>query len=201
MVIELFDIGSEQHPKFNMPILKWRVPSQYFSAKPKVSETPVGPVALYWGMVLKDVLFKFLAQHNCWKGKCLPTGSHSEKQEHQDTEQLVQLIDHADDDHFVINIHGLHNAVLLHNILPCKLTEPRWIVEDCVQHHYNIATLLQVTQTAKCAKTAEKSRAMWLAKKAAKAAQLEKMPVALGSSRENASQTNGCKFQQTGGDE
>ena len=111
--------------------------------------------------------------------------------------QLVQLVDH---DHFVINMHGLHNTVLLHNILPCKLTEPRWIVKDHVQHHYNIATSLQVTQTAKCAKTAEKSGAIQLAKKAARAAQLEKMPVASGSSRENASQMNGHKHQWTGGD-
>jgi len=135
-----------------------------------------------------DVLFKFSAQHDCRKGECLPTGSRPEKQERQDTKRLVRFIDHADDDCFVINMHGLHNAMLLRSVLPRNLTEPRQLIENRIQHHYDIAESLRVTQAAKCVKTAEKSRATRLAKQAAKSAQLAKTPVASGSSGENSSQ-------------
>lgn len=79
-------------------------------------------------------------------------------QERQETTRTISLIRHEDDDHFVINLHALHNATLLRNILPRRLTAPKPMYEDQRAQHYEIATKLRTTQAAKRARTAAKSR-------------------------------------------
>ena len=98
---------------------------------------------------------------------CLPTAMQRQVQEHQETEQTVKSICHEDDKHFVVNTHALHNVTLLHKFLPCNLTAPKPLYNDCEAKHHEIAAKLQVTQAEKCARTAAKQKATQDAKKKA----------------------------------
>jgi hypothetical protein len=80
-------------------------------------------------------------------------------QERQETSRTVSLISHEDDGHFVINMHALHNATLLRNILPRHLTAPKPLYTDRIARHHEIAAELRVTQTEKRARTAAKTKA------------------------------------------
>lgn len=70
-------------------------------------------------------------------------------QERQPTDRTTQLIGHADDIHFVLNMHALHNATLLRKILPPHLTRPIPLYPDSQARHYEIAAMLRLTQAAK----------------------------------------------------
>jgi hypothetical protein len=89
-------------------------------------------------------------------------------QESQETSRTISLISHEDDGHFIINMHALHNATLLQNILPRHLTTPKPLYTDRIAQHHEIATELRVMQAEKCARTAAKTKAMKEANKAKK---------------------------------
>lgn len=152
-----------------MPMLKRSSAHPFYSVNVKVSSTwflpRVSHLTLY-----KNILFKFSAQHDCRKGQCLPTAVRAQMQERQETTRKIHLIAHADDDYFVINLHGLHNATLLRKILPRSLTAPRPLFEDRKAQHFQIAATLRVTQTEKRARSAAKSKATREANAASKAA-------------------------------
>ena len=99
--------------------------------------------------------------------RCLPTALRRQVQERQETEQTVKSIYHEDDKHFVVNTHALHNVTLLHKFLPCNLTAPKSLYNDCEAKHHEIAAKLQVTQAEKHARTAAKQKATQDAKKKA----------------------------------
>lgn len=79
---------------------------------------------------------------------------------------MNKLIAHKDDNHFVVNTYGLHNATLLRNVLPRTLVTPRPLYEDCKAHHFEHAATLRVTQAAKRAVTQAKRKATLAQKKA-----------------------------------
>src|ERR1700732_1034538 len=108
----------------------------------------------------KSIRFKFSAMHDCQLGKCHPSALRHQMQERQQTSCTVSLISHEDDGHFVINMHALHNATLLRNILPRHLTAPKCLYTDRTVRHHEIAAQIRVTQVEKCARTAVKSKAM-----------------------------------------
>jgi len=80
-------------------------------------------------------------------------------QERQQTSRTLSLITHEEDGHFIINMHALHNATLLHKVLPRHLTAPKPLYADRRARHYEIAAGLRVTQTEKRAHTAAKAKA------------------------------------------
>ena len=97
--------------------------------------------------------------HDCRLGKCHPSVLHHQMQERQETSRTVSLISHEGDGCFVINMHALHNATLLHNILPRHLTAPKYLYTDRMAQHHEVAAQLRVTQVEKRARTAVKSKA------------------------------------------
>jgi hypothetical protein len=101
-------------------------------------------------------------------GQCRPSALRPQMQERQETTRTVSLIAHEDDEHFVMNLHALHNATLLRNILPRHLTAPKPLYADRKARHCEIATSLRVTQAAKRSLTAAKSKATRDANKAKK---------------------------------
>ncbi|KAJ6625338.1 hypothetical protein B0H10DRAFT_1942596 [Mycena sp. CBHHK59/15] len=102
---------------------------------------------------------------------CQATALRSVMQEQVETSRTVHLIEHADDDHFIVNLAGLHNRTLLRRNLPCALTIPRPLYLDRKAHHDEIAAHLQVSQATKRGLTQEKHQAT-LARKALAAAEL-----------------------------
>ena len=52
------------------------------------------------------VKFQFNAQHDCYSGECVPSGHCFQHQGHEVTEHIVPVLVHADDAHFVINLHA-----------------------------------------------------------------------------------------------
>ena len=116
----------------------------------------------------KSIQFKFLAMHDCRLGKCHPSVLHHQMQERQETSHTVSLISHEDDGCFVINMHALHNATLLWNILPHHLTALKHLYTDRIAQHHEVAAQLHVTQVEKHAHTAVKSKATREANKAKK---------------------------------
>ena len=106
--------------------------------------------------------------HDCRLDKCHPSVLCPQMQERQETSRTVSLISHEDDGRFVINMHALHNAILLRNILPRHLTAPKHLYTDRIAQHHEVAAQLRVTQVEKRACTAAKSKAMREANKAKK---------------------------------
>jgi hypothetical protein len=90
-------------------------------------------------------------------------------QEHQETSQSIKLLAHGDDNHFVINMAGIHNATLVRRNLPVALTVPWPLYLDREAHHHQVAVGLRVAQTLKRVRTQEKRRATMKAKQLAKA--------------------------------
>ncbi|KAJ7266270.1 hypothetical protein C8J57DRAFT_1069087 [Mycena rebaudengoi] len=146
ITIEQFTISERLHPDFMMPTLQR---SQNNGLVTVASDA---------------VLFRFSVQHDCRLMKCQPTALHPVMQERQETTRFTQLISHGDDEHFIINMAGLHNATLLRRSLPRALTVPRPIYLDRRAHHDELAMGLRVSQVAKRAWTQEKRRATIMAK-------------------------------------
>jgi post-segregation antitoxin (ccd killing protein) len=94
-------------------------------------------------------------------------------QERQETTCTVQLIQHDNDDHFVINMTSLHNAAQIRKILPCNLTAPKPLYENRKARHFEIASILRVTQAEKRECTKAKAKATREANKAKKRKQRE----------------------------
>ncbi|PBK88932.1 hypothetical protein ARMGADRAFT_936445, partial [Armillaria gallica] len=87
---------------------------------------------------------------------CQATALHTHVQEQQSTDQMDTLITHDDDDHFVINIFGLHNATQLHEAFSKTLVTPSALDSDCEEHHKKLAAKLLINQSVKCQRTQEK---------------------------------------------
>lgn len=69
------------------------------------------------------------------------------------------MIDHSDDAHFVINLHALHNAILMWKYLPQHLTAPKPSHADYQARHHKIAALLHISETNRGAWSAAKAEA------------------------------------------
>jgi hypothetical protein len=62
---------------------------------------------------------------------------------------VESYIEHQPVDHFIINLHALHNAHLLRNVLPRDLTRPLPLFLDRQAKHCEWAAELRVTKDAK----------------------------------------------------
>jgi hypothetical protein len=89
-------------------------------------------------------------------------------QEREETARMIQLINHKDDGHFVINMTSLHNAAQIRKILPRHLIAPRPLYMDRLARHFEIAATLRVTQAEKREATKAKAKATRDANKAKK---------------------------------
>jgi hypothetical protein len=103
--------------------------------------------------------------------KCPASVLRPQVQERQETGRMDSHIGHSDDDHFIINMYGLHNANTLRKALPQDLVAPVQLYSNRKAHHFSIAANLRVSQTAKRAITQAKRKATLAAKKAKKAAE------------------------------
>ncbi|KAJ7096589.1 hypothetical protein B0H15DRAFT_774168 [Mycena belliarum] len=151
VTLERFSVLEVLHPDYGMPVLR-RPADQCRSTV----------LATYNH---KDVMFRFSVQHDCRLVKCSPTALRRIVQERQETSRTEQLLEHGDDEHFVINMAALHNATLLRRNLPIALTTPRALYLDRKTHHYQVAVGLRTSQDLKRARTQAKRQATLKAKR------------------------------------
>lgn len=135
-------------------------------------------------MKIQAILFIFSVQHDCRLAKCPTSALRPHLQERRETTQMQHLVDHADDDHFLINLYGLHNANMVRSILPRHLYAPQPLYSDRKAHHVALAAKLRVTQKTKRAVTQAKRKATIAAKKAKKLAE-RRNPESSGSEGSN----------------
>ncbi|KAJ7207880.1 hypothetical protein GGX14DRAFT_567183 [Mycena pura] len=155
VMLEQFVCGEERHPNLGWPIAR----------RPRGTDITVGNVQTHVVLEASALQFVFSVQHDCRKGKCLPVVIGKQIQERQETTLDRQLIHHTDDDHFIINMAGLHNFVELIRILPKHLTELRYIHADRQQFHIDASTKAMAARTKKRQKTAARRRATAAEKK------------------------------------
>ncbi|KAF8994433.1 hypothetical protein BDZ89DRAFT_1179858 [Hymenopellis radicata] len=106
-----------------------------------------------------DVLFNFNAQHDCVSGGCVIGDSdHKQVQERLETDKPTKCIIHADDDCFHLNMHGIHNAHLIRELLPRNLVAPIPLQADRQAYHRALSLELQVTGPKKRAETQAKAK-------------------------------------------
>ncbi|KAF7344774.1 hypothetical protein MVEN_01638400 [Mycena venus] len=151
VTLDRFVVSEVLHPDFGMPVL----------------QKSTDPMLHLSTVLATDIMFNFSVAHDCRLVKCAPTALRHVIQERQETSQTMQLLEHGDDDHFVINMAGLHNTTLLRCSLPVTLTVPRPLYLDREAHHHQVAIRLREEQTLKRARTQEKHRATLEAKKLA----------------------------------
>ncbi|KAJ7780397.1 hypothetical protein B0H14DRAFT_3095767 [Mycena olivaceomarginata] len=138
VTLDRFVVSEALHPEFGMPVL----------------QKPIDPT-LHLTTVLatfcnhQAVMFNFSAAHDCRLVQCAPTALRHVMQERQETSRTIQLLEHGDDEHFVINMAGLHNATLLRRNLPVAFTVPRPLYLDRRAHHHEVAEKRKATLMAK----------------------------------------------------
>lgn len=135
-------------------------------------------------MNTQAILFIFSVQHDCRLAKCPTSALCPQLQERRETTWMQHLVDHADDNHFLINLYGLHNANMIRSILPRHLYAPQPLYSDWKAHHIMLAGKLRVTQKNKRAATQAKRKATIAAKKAKKLAE-QRNPEMSGSEGSN----------------
>ncbi|KAJ3780374.1 hypothetical protein GGU10DRAFT_397813 [Lentinula aff. detonsa] len=140
VTLEQFQLGAHLHEDFHCPILRRQMPQTHITVRSDA------------------IQFRFSAQHDCRLAKCQPTRRVDQIQERQITERTRILLNHADDDNFVINMYGLHNALILREALPRSLSKPIPLYENRRGRHDEIARVLTVKQAEKRALTQEKTR-------------------------------------------
>lgn len=93
----------------------------------------------------KAVLCILNVQHNCYDGKCAPTGRQRRRQERTLTEIEDPFVEHNDDERYIVNTHALHNAALIRKFLPRHLIAPVPYIDPAVRdsEHRKMAASLR----------------------------------------------------------
>jgi hypothetical protein len=145
VTVEIFVLGNNRHPDFDMPTLR----------RPSNEEE----IPIYLTTTPQDVLFCLSVQHDCRLSGCSESGFRVVRQEHQDTSRQMSVLAHNDDTNFIINTHALHNATLLDRLLPRSLTEPKPLHADRQSFHLAVVQKYRVTQELKRKATNDKCKA------------------------------------------
>ncbi|KAJ3792239.1 hypothetical protein GGU11DRAFT_760921 [Lentinula aff. detonsa] len=141
ITIEQFDLGTNIHEDFQCPILRRSASSISVSVHSS------------------DVQFRFSAQHDCRLGNCQPTRRVNQIQERVITERVQQLLEHTDDDNFIVNMYALHNAAVLREALPRSLWKLVPLYDNRRLRHDELVQTFAITSAEKRANTQEKAQA------------------------------------------
>jgi hypothetical protein len=104
-------------------------------------------------------MFQFNVQHDCENAQCTASGEHPVIQEHVESGLSENFVVHHDNERYLINTHGQHNAHLIRATLPRELTIPIPFVLDQAAHHMKISANYHTTQDSKRAVVANKAMA------------------------------------------
>lgn len=88
-------------------------------------------------------------QHDCVACLC-GLASENVCQEHLETTQQQQCVDHTGLQHYILNMHSLHNTALIRETLPRSLTQPKPYIpiENRRSSHDHSADALQISGPA-----------------------------------------------------
>lgn len=114
-------------------------------------------------------MFAFNVQHDCFTSQC-KTQAMPVLQERIVTDRTELRMVHSTAQQFILNLHALHNAHLIREVLPRSLTAPIPYLEDRVASHARFAAQLRETGPAKRAATKAKANATRQRNKEGKAA-------------------------------
>ena len=106
----------------------------------------------------QNISFIFNAQHDCEGGKCGYAIDDTSTLNSQAKTKVKRTMLHSNHDIFFINLHALHNAQLIREVLPRNLTKPIPYVIDREEFHYKMAKKLQKRNPKKRAKAKEKAK-------------------------------------------
>jgi hypothetical protein len=139
-----------------MPVLRKR-PSPPVTIPSKVSSLPtlLPSCSFTW----QNIEFLASVQHDCQAKKCKASGTRKAQQERVSSGRNVQFVEHVEDEHFIVNMHAMHNAHRIRRVLPRELIRPRHLYQDRTARHHAIAATLHVQMVKKRAETAAKTKA------------------------------------------
>lgn len=69
-------------------------------------------------------------QHDCHRGRCEASGSESLRREREVTTSTRTIVKHSDSDHFIVNMHALHNHEHISRVVPLELRASSFKVDD-----------------------------------------------------------------------
>ncbi|EJD45114.1 hypothetical protein AURDEDRAFT_64644 [Auricularia subglabra TFB-10046 SS5] len=152
VVVERFGVGEQLHPKFDMPVLT------------KLSNGPTHHI-----ISPEDLCFAVNVQHDCRLLNCgistSPQDTVPVVQERFVTDLRLPAVKHKSDDHFVLNMHAMHNATRLRKVLPVALVKPRLRFIARELKHAEWEQKAFNLKSAKRIRTSEKRAATLAAKK------------------------------------
>jgi hypothetical protein len=154
--LDVFDVGARLHPKFDMPVLRKRTGAPVTIPSKVISHSTL---LISCSFTWQNIEFLASVQHDCHSKKCKGTGSRTARQERVSSGRNVQFIEHVEDEHFVVNMHAMHNAHRIRRVLPRELIQPRHLYQDRTARHHAIAATLHVQMVKKRAETAAKTKA------------------------------------------
>ncbi|KAJ7635914.1 hypothetical protein B0H17DRAFT_1149590 [Mycena rosella] len=137
IVLDVFHV-SDEHSIFGMPVL----------ARRQSEETSL----LFLPCELtrsQDIKFLYNVQHDCNLAECKATGKRPRMQERVDSGITDKFIVHNPMERFIINMHAFHNAHLLRQALPCRLTIPIPLFADRQAKHYELGASLREIKDGK----------------------------------------------------
>ncbi|KAI8995712.1 hypothetical protein BD414DRAFT_513439 [Trametes punicea] len=104
-----------------------------------------------------DIIFSFNAQHDCRKAQCKDHVDVAIVQERRHTGVMRKALVHKPEQRYLINMHALHNAARIRDILPRELTRPIPYVADRIAKHQEIAAALRIAGPLKQAQAKAKA--------------------------------------------
>jgi len=157
VIMETFNVSGSRDGRYGMPTLHACPDCEYQTIPPSVS---CGFLRLEPTLITgrKDISFIFNAQHDCEGGECSYTINDAGTQNDQATAKVERTIIHSAHNKFFINLHALHNAWRLREVLPRNLTEPVPYIPNREEFHHELARKLQKTNPRKRAKAKEKAK-------------------------------------------
>ncbi|KAJ6576116.1 hypothetical protein DFH09DRAFT_1078464 [Mycena vulgaris] len=105
-----------------------------------------------------EIMMSFNVQHDCVACDCRPEKVHV-RQEHIVTDRTELQIAHTAEQRFIVNMHGLHSAHLIREVLPRTLTAPVPYLQDHSASHQRFAATLRETGPARRAEIRAKTQA------------------------------------------
>ncbi|KAG8703439.1 hypothetical protein FRC08_002841 [Ceratobasidium sp. 394] len=102
VAVQLYALGSTKHHLLDLPVL---------TRTQSVICIPI-----------EEILCAINLQHDCARvSACSNTYAVYEVQERELTTKVTYRVKHSDDDHFILNLHGFHNARIIRKALPDHL--------------------------------------------------------------------------------
>ncbi|KAJ7476284.1 hypothetical protein B0H11DRAFT_1727256 [Mycena galericulata] len=154
VTLEHFTCSEKLHQDFSWPILR----------RPTGAEILRG-INSFLVLPSSNIQFGISVQHDCRRGECQVAISGKERQEREVTARDKSLIKHQDDDHFIINMGGLHNFPKLCRALPAEFSKLELRFPEREEFHKVAAQKARRQRDTRRKKTAAKRRQNAEAKK------------------------------------